>query len=174
LQVVQEPCEVQDLAGAALAQLPGPAAAALSSHPLVIDLPAGLPLVQVDFALITRVLVNLIDNALKYSPADGPVELRACVADGQMEIEVADRGLGVPPEDLERIFDKFYRVQPTGTKRAGAAEGRSGTGLGLAIVRGIAEAHGGRIQAENRPGGGTLFHLMLPLAPAAALTEGQT
>ena len=151
LRVAQEACDVQDLVGAALAQL----ANRLAGRPLIVDAPADLPLVQIDFALMTQVLVNLIDNALKFSPADALVEFHACSSDGRLEIEVADRGIGIPAEDLERVFDKFYRVQ-----RAAQA---GGTGLGLAIARGIVEAHGGHIQAESRSGGGTLVRLTLPL-----------
>ena len=151
LRVAQEACDVQDLVGAALAQL----ANRLAGRPLIVDVPADLPLVQVDFALMTQALANLIDNALKYSAANAPVEFHACAADGRLEIHVADRGIGIPTEDLERVFDKFYRVQ-----RANQA---GGTGLGLAIARGIVEAHGGHICAENRSGGGTLIRLTLPL-----------
>jgi two-component system sensor histidine kinase KdpD len=151
LRVAQEACDVQDLVGAALAQLTN----RLAGRPLIVDVPADLPLVQVDFALMTQALANLIDNALKFSPADAPVEFHACAADGRLEIHVADRGIGIPAEDLERVFDKFYRVQ-----RANQA---GGTGLGLAIARGIVEAHGGHIRAENRSGGGTLIRLTLSL-----------
>ncbi len=119
-----------------------------------------------DFVLMVQVLVNLLDNALKYSPSDTPIEVAAHasaaegLAGGTLEIAVADRGFGVPPEDLERIFDKFYRVhRPAGV---------SGTGLGLAICRGIVEAHRGRIWAENRPGGGTIITVALPYEQAAS------
>jgi two-component system sensor histidine kinase KdpD len=105
---------------------------------------------------MVQVLVNLLDNALKYSPPGSPLDIVARRADGSaegqtegwVEVAVADRGLGIPPEDLTRIFDKFYRVQ-----RSGARSGPNGTGLGLSICQGIVEAHGGRIWAENRPGG---------------------
>jgi two-component system sensor histidine kinase KdpD len=105
--------------------------------------------------LIEQVLVNLLDNALKYSPAGTPIEVRAHVAGDDLEIEVADRGIGIPPEDLERIFDKFYRVQ--------RPHSVAGTGLGLTISKGFVEAHRGRIWARNRPGGGTIVTLALPM-----------
>src|SRR5439155_17102643 len=99
--------------------------------------------------------VNLLDNALKYSPAKSPVEVKAQVVSGHLEIEIVDRGIGIPPEDLKHVFDKFYRVQRPGNV--------SGTGLGLSICKGIVEAHGGFITAENCPGGGTLMTVALPL-----------
>lgn len=103
---------------------------------------------------MVQVLVNLLDNALKYSPPGSPIEVAARTVDDTLEIMVADRGSGVPPEDLERIFDKFYRVhRPTGV---------SGTGLGLAICQGIVEAHRGRIWVQNRPGGGLVVTVALP------------
>jgi two-component system sensor histidine kinase KdpD len=107
-----------------------------------------------DFVLISQVLVNLLDNALKYSPADSPIEVRAQVAGRYLEIEVEDRGVGIPAEDLTRVFDKFYRVRRPGSV--------SGTGLGLSICQGIVQAHRGFIAAENRPGGGTIITVALP------------
>ena len=109
---------------------------------------------------MAQVLTNLLDNALKYSQPGSPIDVQARVTDGMMEISVLDRGLGVPKEDLGRIFDKFYRVQRPG--------GTSGTGLGLAICKGIVEAHRGRIWAQNRPGGGTIVTVALPCEPAGA------
>jgi len=120
-----------------------------------IDIPEELPLVQLDFVLVERVLVNVIDNALKYSPADQPIDIKAHAAGAFLEVEVADRGTGIPPEDLNRIFDKFYRVQ--------RPDNVSGTGLGLSISKGIVQAQGGFIGAENRAGGGTIISISLPL-----------
>jgi two-component system sensor histidine kinase KdpD len=127
-----------------------------------------------DFVLMTEVLANLLDNALKYSLPGSPISIKAHVSaesraedgaesrgvggGGILEIAVADRGEGIPPEDLERIFDKFYRVH--------RPESVGGTGLGLAICKAIVEAHGGRIYAQNRPGGGTVVALTLPLERA--------
>jgi two-component system sensor histidine kinase KdpD len=145
-----ELCDVQDVIGSALEQLD----ARLGGRPIDIDIPPELPLVPLDFVLISRVLVNLIDNALKYSPAGSPIDIRAHTASGHVEIAVADRGSGIPPEDLARIFDKFYRVQ--------RPDNVSGTGLGLSICKGIVDAHGGFMAAENRPGGGTIITLALP------------
>jgi len=99
-------------------------------------------------------LVNVIENAVKYSPPDSAIDIQACFTGAGLEISVADRGIGIPPEDLTRVFDKFYRVQRPGNI--------SGTGLGLSISRGIVDAHGGSLQAENRPGGGTTIRISLP------------
>jgi len=99
--------------------------------------------------------VNIIDNALKYSPVDKPIEIQARTTNGNLEIKIADHGEGIPLEDRERIFDKFYRVQ--------RPDNVSGTGLGLSISKGIVEAHGGSIRAENRRSGGALFTISVPL-----------
>jgi two-component system sensor histidine kinase KdpD len=159
LRTSLEPCDVQDVVGAALEQLAG----RLEGRTALLDVPAGIPLVPMDFVLITQVLVNLLDNALKYSAADSPIEIQAHPADTGVEIHVRDRGAGIPPEDLERVFDKFYRVQRPGSV--------GGTGLGLSICKGILEAHGGSILASNRPGGGTVVTIALPLEGHAHETE---
>lgn len=147
-----EPCDVQDLIGAALGQL----GARLQQREVRVEIPADMPLTPLDFVLVVQVLVNLLDNALKYAPPDQPIDVRARVQGLQVEIEVADRGPGLPPEDLGRVFDRFYRLQYPGSM--------GGTGLGLSICRGIVEAHGGRIQARNRPEGGASFTITLPLS----------
>ncbi len=98
-------------------------------------------MISADFVLIVHVLNNLLDNALKYSSKESPLEVRARQAANQVQIAVLDRGIGIPEEDLEKVFDKFYRVQ--------RPEQVTGTGLGLAICKGIVEAHGGRIWAEG-------------------------
>ena len=132
---------MEDLVGSALDTLGSRATAGR----IETRIPPDLPMVRVDFVLMVQVLVNLLDNALKYSPADQPIRVFA-EHDGDMIcVGVADRGPGIPRADLERVFDKFYRIQ-----RQGAV---SGTGLGLSICRGIVEAHGGRIWASAAPGG---------------------
>jgi two-component system sensor histidine kinase KdpD len=118
--------------------------------------------VPFDAILVEQVLINLLENATKYSPAGSPIELSARAREGEVEVEVADRGPGIAQEDAERVFDKFYRVRE--------GEG-GGVGLGLTICRGIVSAHGGRIWVEPRSGGGAAFHFTLPLqepAPARA------
>lgn len=151
LKVSVELSDVQDLVGSALGQLKD----RLRDRKVLLDVPSALPPVSMDVVLMTQVLVNLLDNALKYSPDDAPIEVRAWAAGGEMQVEVKDRGVGIPPDDLEHVFDKFYRVQHPGKP--------GGTGLGLSICKGIAEAHGGRIWARNRPGGGAVFTVALPL-----------
>jgi two-component system sensor histidine kinase KdpD len=151
LELKPEPCDVQDVVGSALEQ----AERILESRPVKVDVPLGLPLVPMDFVMMVQVLVNLLDNAVKYSPVGSPIEVHAGIEDSELQIEVADRGIGIPPADLERVFDKFYRVQRPGSV--------TGSGLGLSICKGIMEAHGGRIWAEAREAGGTLVTLALPL-----------
>jgi two-component system sensor histidine kinase KdpD len=107
-----------------------------------------------DFVLIVQVLTNLIDNAIKYSPPGSPIDIQAGISGNDLEIKVGDRGVGIPTGDLPRVFDKFYRVR--------RPEHVSGTGLGLSICKGIVEAHGGAIWAENRPDGGTVITFTLP------------
>jgi len=105
------------------------------------------------------VLINLLENATKYTPAGSPIEISARKRGAEVEIEVADRGPGVDPRDAERVFEKFYR----------AREGEGGgVGLGLTICRGIVAAHGGRIWVENRAGGGAAFRFTLPLDEGAS------
>ena len=103
-------------------------------------------------------LINLFDNAIKYTPADTPIEVSAAADDDVVSVTVADRGPGFAPGEEARIFEKFYRGEGAGTG--------SGAGLGLAIARGMVEVHGGQIVAEPRPGGGALFRFTLPLGEA--------
>src|SRR5262249_17356643 len=103
-----------------------------------------------------QVLINLLDNAVKYTPDDAPIEISAAVEDRAVQVVVADRGPGFASGEDTRVFDKFYRGQDAGT--------RSGAGLGLTIARGIVEARGGESGAEPRPGGGALSRFTLPLA----------
>jgi len=147
-----EPCDVQDLVGCALAAVEQ----RLGGREVSVTLADDLPLIDLDLVLMTQVLVNLLENALKYSPTDSPIEIFASVEDSWLQLEVADRGHGVPEHDLKRVFDKFYRIP--------IPEGAGGTGLGLSICKGIVEAHGGRIGAENRTGGGLRVVIRLPLA----------
>jgi two-component system sensor histidine kinase KdpD len=121
------------------------------------DIPDDLPPVQLDYLEIEQVLTNLIENAVYYTPSDSPIHVSVHIEEDQMVISVADRGPGIPPSDLEHIFDKFYRVSGRTSER------QKGSGLGLAVSRGLIEAHGGHIWAENREGGGAVFRFTLPL-----------
>jgi len=151
MRIKKDACDIQDVIGSALEEL----GSRLGDRKIQIKIPGGLPLIPLDFVLVERVLVNVIDNALKYSPPETPIEIKANITGAFLEIDVADHGTGIPPEDLNRIFDKFYRVQRPGNV--------SGTGLGLAISKGIVQAQGGFIAAENRAGGGTIITISLPL-----------
>ncbi|HEX6384181.1 MAG TPA: sensor histidine kinase KdpD [Anaerolineae bacterium] len=151
MKVSAEPGDVQDAIGVALSQLSN----RLLDRPVLIDVPRDLPLVPMDFVLVVQVLVNLLDNADKYSPTGAPIEIKARTTKRELVVEVADYGPGIPEAETGRIFEKFHRVQRPGTV--------SGTGLGLSISKGIIEAHGGRISARNRAEGGALFTVTLPL-----------
>jgi len=120
-----------------------------------VDVAASLS-VLADVELVGRALGNLLHNAIKFTPDEGRVRLRAYPQAGDAVIEVSDTGPGVPPEDLPRVFERFFRGDRA---RAGG-----GTGLGLAIAKHVVEAHGGRIWAENAPGQGAIFRFTLPVA----------
>ena len=128
----------------------------LSGRRVAVDLPQQVLLVALDPVLMEQVLVNLLENAAKYTPPGSPVDVRVAVQDRRVVVEVADRGPGIPAGEEERVFEKFHRLRP---------EGVPGTGLGLAVCRAVVEAHGGRITAGNRPGGGASFRLELPFDP---------
>jgi K+-sensing histidine kinase KdpD len=132
------------------------------SQNIKVSIAPDLHLIFVDFNLILRVIFNLIDNALKYSSNDFPIEINAKSLTQAVEIEVADRGVGIPPEDLPYVFYRFYRGHKVNV---------SGTGLGLSICKGIIEAHGGTITAGNRPGGGTIMKLTLPLTNSSDMSK---
>jgi two-component system sensor histidine kinase KdpD len=108
-----------------------------------------------DAPLVRRALLQVLENARKYAPPESPVRIEAAERNGTAVLSVLDRGPGIEPNDIERVFDKFYR----GRRRR---EGSDGTGMGLAIARGIIEAHGGKVHAENRPGGGLAVVFTLP------------
>ncbi|MBL8093605.1 MAG: sensor histidine kinase KdpD [Anaerolineales bacterium] len=156
LRLRLEWCDVSDLVSVTVQRV----RPLLERHDLVVDVAPSLPLVQMDFVLIEQVLVNLLHNAAVYTPPGTRVRLQAVQDGNRLNLIVADRGPGLSPESLDRIFDKFYRAP-------GAAAG--GTGLGLSIARGIVEAHGGTLSAENRANGGARFLLQLPLTPPPPL-----
>jgi two-component system sensor histidine kinase KdpD len=127
---------------------------AARQHRLQIAVPDDLPLVPVDFVQVQQVFINLISNGLKYAPAGTTIRVEAQQREREVVARVINQGPPVPEEHLDRIFDKFYRVT--------AADRVTGTGLGLSICKGIVEAHGGRIWAENLSDG-LAFNLTLPL-----------
>lgn len=148
-----ELCDVQELVGCSLETMES----RMGGREVVTHLPPGLTLVPLDMILMNQVLVNLLDNANKYTPDGSPIEINASVDTTSLMIQVSDHGPGVPAPELPRLFDKFHRIAVP--ERAG------GTGLGLSICRGIVEAHRGRISARNRHGGGLTIDIMLPLLP---------
>jgi signal transduction histidine kinase len=114
--------------------------------------------VEGDRARIKQVVVNLLDNAIKYTPYYGSINLNVHAREGKAVIEVADTGIGIPPEALPHIFERFFRVDNARSRGAG------GAGLGLAIVKSICTAHGGRVEVESTEGRGSRFTVELPLA----------
>jgi two-component system sensor histidine kinase KdpD len=150
VQVTKEWQPLEEVVGTTLLRLEK----TLSNYPVVTNLAVNLPLVPIDGILIEQVLVNLLENAAKYTPPHTEIQLSAQYDDKEVIVAVADRGPGIPPGEEERIFDKFYRAHNT---TAG------GVGLGLAICRTIIEAHGGLIWAANRSQGGAVFRFTLPI-----------
>jgi len=140
---------VEEVIGVALARLDSQ----LRDRPIHIELPADGALAPFDGLLIEQVLINLLENAIKYTPPDSTIDIVGRSDDNMLTLSIADRGPGLPPGDTEQIFDKFYRAEST----------QGGVGLGLTICRAIIVAHGGRIWAANRPGGGASFTFTLPL-----------
>jgi two-component system sensor histidine kinase KdpD len=131
----------------------------VAPHPLRLDLPEELPPVHLDYSEVDQVLSNLIENAAKYSPPESEILVTAAVLDGSLLVSVADGGPGISAEAMPRLFEPFFRA-------AGARRG--GSGLGLAVARGLVEAHGGRIWAENRRHGGASFSFEIPAVEAGA------
>ena len=150
-----EPCDLLDVVSAAVEEL----GAAARQRQVSFDIAEDLPLIPMDFGLITHVFINLLSNAFKYSAPDQPVEVRGRIIDDRLEVLVVDRGVGVPPEDLGRVFDKFYRAAESGSS--------TGLGLGLAICKSFIEAHSGRISLEHNPAGGTIAKFVIPFHEAA-------
>jgi two-component system sensor histidine kinase KdpD len=140
---------LEEVIGAALAHMEK----RLRNRVVEVHLPPDLPLVHLDAMLIEQVLVNLLDNAVKYTPAQSPIDISASQEDESVRVDLADRGPGFPPGDEQRAFEKFYRGHTASIR---------GVGLGLTICRAIVEAHGGKIWAEGRQGGGALVRLTLP------------
>jgi len=148
---------LDEIVGAVLRRL----AERTATHRVVVDLAKDLPLLRVDAALIEQVLVNLLENAVRYTPPGTVVQLRARRVEGEAVVSVEDFGPGLPEQDVERLFAKFHHVATEGSP--------AGMGLGLAICRAIVRLHGGRIWAERVPGGGLAFRFSLPIEPEPAI-----
>jgi two-component system sensor histidine kinase KdpD len=144
---------LEEVVGSALTRLDS----RLAKREVLTDIPADLPLVQVDPVLFEQVFVNLLENALKYTPEGSPIEVAASLQDRLIEVRISDRGPGLPAGDEAMVFEKFWR---------GLRQDAAGVGLGLPICRGIVLAHSGTISAENRPEGGATFRVRLPVTPA--------
>lgn len=130
----------------------------LDGRSVSVKLPPGIPMIYIDAVMIEQVLVNLLENVVRYTPERSPVEIIVEASSGAVEISVADQGPGIPNGSENKLFEKFYRVHHEATQ--------SGVGLGLAICKAIIEAHGGSIQAHNRQTGGAVFSFMIPLDQA--------
>lgn len=135
----------------------------LEPYHLVIRVPENLPLVTMDQTLMEQVLVNLLDNSIKYSPSGGTITITARIDTSNLWISISDEGRGIPPDELPFIFEKFYR--------GSTHERINGTGLGLAICKGLVEIHGGKITAANYPGGGVVIEFNLPQPVSLEFSE---
>jgi two-component system, OmpR family, sensor histidine kinase KdpD len=141
---------IEEIVGAALHRLEK----VLKDRPVSAVIPRELPLISVDDVLIEQLLLNILENAAKYTPQATPIIIEARAAGGGVQIDVADAGPGFVPGEEVLVWEKFYR---------GRQEGARGAGLGLAICRAVVQAHGGKIEAKNRPEGGALIRIWLPL-----------
>jgi two-component system, OmpR family, sensor histidine kinase KdpD len=133
------------------------------ARPVIADIPSGLPAVMADPAITERVIANLLNNALRYSPAASPPELTARADGDRVELRVVDHGPGIPETDRRRAFVPFCRL--------GDPDVRTGVGLGLVVSRGLTEAMGGTVEPEETPGGGLTMVVSLPAAPALPAAE---
>lgn len=131
-------------------------------HTISVNMPKGLTYIYADEALLDQALANLLDNAIKYTPARGKITVSAAEEDTQTKLSVSDTGIGIPKADLARVFERFYRVDKARSREMG------GTGLGLAIVKHIALAHGGMVFANSEPGRGSTFTITFPKPKAEA------
>jgi K+-sensing histidine kinase KdpD len=141
---------LEEVVGAALHRLQPQ----LYGRRIATDVPTSLPMIAMDDVLMEQVLINLVENAVKYTPPETPVEIAARRAANVVEVEVRDSGPGFGSAHKDRLFDKFFRGQTDNVR---------GAGLGLAICRAIVDAHGGTIRAEDRPGGGAVVRFTLPI-----------
>jgi K+-sensing histidine kinase KdpD len=150
LRIRRESQPIEEVIGSALNHLEE----RLRGREIDVRVPVDLPLVAFDSVLVEQVIINMVENAAKYTPAESPIELTAGASNGEVTVEIADRGPGIPESLQERVFEKFYRMRD--------GEG-GGVGLGLTICRAIVSAHGGHIWVSQRTGGGACFRFTLPL-----------
>jgi two-component system phosphate regulon sensor histidine kinase PhoR len=150
----REPVRLDEVVASVLAII-GPRAAG-SRVTVSADIPAGLPIVSADRDRLAQILINLVDNAVKYTPSGGSVTVTAREREGAIEVAIADTGIGIPPADLPRITERFYRVDKARSRELG------GTGLGLAIVKHLVVAHGGDLHIESEQERGTTVRFTLP------------
>jgi len=153
LKVRREPLEVVPLIERVVADF----RLRVRDRSVLVESTPGLPRVWADARRIEQVVNNLLDNAIKYSPSPEPVVVKVALSGSKAVISVRDKGPGIPAHEIERVFDKFYRIENAASKHI------RGSGLGLSICRGLVEAHGGDIWAESRVGDGSVFRFTLPL-----------
>jgi len=132
-------------------------------HTVAVNIPSDLPPILGDEERLGQVFSNLLDNAVKYTLEHGTITISALAGKKFVEVGVADTGIGIPPQDIPRIFERFYRVDKARSRELG------GTGLGLAIVKHLVEGHGGTVSVESSPGKSTTFFVKLPTAPMPAI-----
>ncbi len=145
-------CDLHDVVASAAAHLP-------PTHQIEFALPADLPLVRADASQLERVFSNLLENAIKFSPAQAPVRVSGGATGGRVTVRVTDQGRGIPTQYRAQVFEPFFR---------GRGESGSGSGLGLAICRGFVEANGGRILLQAGAEGGTSFAVSFPIVAQPA------
>lgn len=162
LRLKNEWCDLQDIIGVALRQVEDQ----IKERQMQFDISPEVPIVRGDSQLLEQVMVNLLDNAFKYSPANSPVKIAVITDENKVQVSVADRGIGIPTADLSHVFDKFYRAKQS-------KKNTNGTGLGLSICRTIIEAHHGKIWAENRSDGGAIIHFFIPVQEQDKMMIGQ-
>jgi two-component system phosphate regulon sensor histidine kinase PhoR len=125
---------------------------------IAVEIPDGLPKLNADGKRLSQVVLNLLDNSVKYTPEGGSITVRAVAAKDFVQVDISDTGIGIPKDDLGRVFERFYRVDKARSRELG------GTGLGLSIVRHIVQAHGGEVRVESTLGKGSTFSFAIPQA----------
>jgi two-component system sensor histidine kinase KdpD len=153
MRIDKQICRLEEILESAKARL----VILTAHHKLEIELPAGLPVIYVDKMRISQVVTNLVENAAKFSPKGSTITISARATDKDLVLAVADKGIGMNRETMDKLFIRFYQAEQKG------ADIPKGTGLGLSICRGIIEAHGGKIWVESNPGNGSVFSFSLPV-----------